>query len=238
MRSFFDKNYQTPVWLTKKLSRRQMLKSAAGATAIASASSFAFLMADTKHTEFETFLKTLVWQTLDAVFDHIFPASNSGPSAKDIQATFYLFQLIHQQPTGQDEIDFVYQGIGWLNGDTQSKEKLTFVDLDTDKKEQMLRAISRSSAGKNWLNMMILNLYEAMLSPPAYGGNPAGIGWTWINHQAGFPLPPTGKRYFELPPRSQAPNQSASTFTSNNVIISKDLFARKSAANNKGRTKA
>ena len=38
-----------------------------------------------------------------------------------------------------------------------------------------------------------------MLTPPSYGGNPNGIGWQWLEHQAGFPLPPAGKRYYELP---------------------------------------
>lgn len=62
-----------------------------------------------------------------------------------------------------------------------------------------MRGISASRAGNNWLNTLINYLYEAMLSPPSYGGNPNGIGWTWLEHQAGFPLPPAGKRYFELP---------------------------------------
>ena len=230
--SFFDKNYATPEWLIKKLSRRQMLKSAAGATAIASMPSFAFIEKKTDQQAFEAALITLEWKTLDAVFDHIFPVSNTGPSAKDLQASYYLYQLIHQQPTEQDEIDFVFQGVGWLNGYTQNKKQQNFVDLETADKEQTLRAISRSEAGKNWLNMMILNLYEAMLSPPSYGGNPEGVGWKWINHQAGFPLPKAGKRYFELPPRSQVKQTFA------NIIESTDLLAKKSGTVNTGRTKS
>jgi gluconate 2-dehydrogenase gamma chain len=48
-----------------------------------------------------------------------------------------------------------------------------------------------------------------MLAPPAYGGNPDGIGWQWLEHQGGFPLPKVGQRYFELPPRGRAKNQIA-----------------------------
>jgi gluconate 2-dehydrogenase gamma chain len=42
-----------------------------------------------------------------------------------------------------------------------------------------------------------------MLSPASYGGNPDGIGWQWLEHQAGFPLPEKGQRYFELPTRAR-----------------------------------
>ena len=37
-----------------------------------------------------------------------------------------------------------------------------------------------------------------MLAPPIYGGNPNGIGWQWLKHKPGFPLPEQGKRYYEL----------------------------------------
>ncbi|MEW6989854.1 gluconate 2-dehydrogenase subunit 3 family protein [Colwelliaceae bacterium 6441] len=232
MDSFFDKNYQTPDWLNKKLSRRHILKSAAGATAIASVSPLVFGGSINNLAAFESALTQLEWQTLDAVFDHIFPASDSGPSAKDIQATFYLYQLVKEQPTSQDEIDFIYRGVGWLNSYTQSKQQQNFIALTSEEKEITLKAISRSEAGQNWLNMMILNLYEAMLSPPSYGGNPDGIGWKWLSHQAGFPLPQAGKRFYELPARSQV------TPTSAQVIKSIDLFAKQTLNSTKGRTKA
>jgi gluconate 2-dehydrogenase gamma chain len=232
MDSFFNTNYRTPTWLNKKFSRRNMLKSAAGATAIVATPIFAFNSLTNNELAFQSALKKLDWQTLNAVFDHIFPVSDLGPSAKDIQATYYLYQLVHDQPTEQDEIDFIYRGVGWLNSYTQSKQTMNFIDLSLEEKETTLRAISRSSAGKNWLNMMILNLYEAMLSPPAYGGNPDGIGWKWIDHKAGFPLPQSGKRYYELPIRSISP------VTNGQIIESKDLTAQSSAVLSQGRTKS
>lgn len=204
MESFFDEQYQTPRWLTKKLSRRNALKSAAGVSALVSVQSTAWAFSADTQNQFEQSVKSDIrWQTLDAVFDHIFPKSSSGPSAQELQATFYLYLLVHEQPTEQDEIDFVFRGIGWLNSYTNNKLQANFIDLTAEQKELMLKGISRSQAGRNWLNMMILNLYEAMLSPPSYGGNPNGVGWKWLKHQAGFPLPESGQRYFELPQRSQ-----------------------------------
>ena len=225
MESFFSKNYRTPEWLTKKFSRRKLLKSAAGASAIIAAPTIA-LSKENYPSAYQTALNKLEWQTLDSVFNHLFPSSESGPSAKDIQATFYLYLLVHEQPTAQDEIDFIYRGVGWLNSYTQSKQQVNFIELSFDDKEQILRAISRSEAGQNWLNMMILNLYEAMLSPPSYGGNPDGIGWKWINHQAGFPLPPEGKRYFELPTRSITPMKKAQIIESKDLTVSHSTLLR------------
>ena len=68
--------------------------------------------------------------------------------------------------------------------------------------EEVLKGISKSRAGSNWLNTLLGYIFQAILSPPSYGGNPKGIGWHWLEHKAGFPLPAKGQRYFELPPRA------------------------------------
>jgi len=228
---FKERSFIQPNWLKQKISRRQMLKSAAGATAVAAMPSFAFTASDIK--QFEQAINTAPWNTLNAVMEHLLPESDSGPSAKNINATFYLHQLVFKQPTAQDEIDFIFKGVGWLNGFTQNKLKQNFIDLLVTEKETMLRQISQSSAGENWLNMMILNIYEAMLSPPAYGGNPDGIGWKWLDHQAGFPLPTAGKRYFELPQRSQSPDKNKSIIESKDLLTNEHLSLLK-GSNSKG----
>ena len=119
--------------------------------------------------------------------------------------------MVHQQPTAQDEIDFIFKGVGWLNGYTEKNLGQPFTALNQQEKETTLRAISRSRAGENWLSMLISNIFEAMLAPPSYGGNPDGVGWKWLSHQAGFPLPPEGKRYYELPKRSRVTGQNIAT---------------------------
>ncbi len=223
MKSFFDKNYQTPIWFkakvkkednATKLSRRSFLKSAAGASAIGISSGMALpafsLTLEDKNTLNEL-IKTDPWLTLDATLAHLLPESissiKSGPSAKDINALAYLHQVMTVQPTSEDEKEFILKGVGWLNGFAQSQRGKAFVDLSFDEKEFMLRGISNSRAGENWLTTLLAYLFEAMLAPPAYGGNPNGIGWQWLDHQAGFPLPNKGQRYFELPPRARVKNE-------------------------------
>lgn len=185
-----------PAWLKAKISRRKALKAAAGVNALLAFPSFTNPLPEKQVSEL---LQTDPWLTLDAVLAHLLPSSPSGPGAKEIQATMYLMNVVNLQPTEQAEIDFIYKGVGWLNGYTQSQLKENFVALNVEDKESMLRAISKSQAGENWLNNLIGYIYEAMLTPPIYGGNPNGIGWQWLEHKPGYPLPTEGGRYYELP---------------------------------------
>ncbi|MCW5587404.1 MAG: gluconate 2-dehydrogenase subunit 3 family protein, partial [Chromatiales bacterium] len=66
-------------------------------------------------------------------------------------------------------------------------------------RELLLRRTAASAAGENWLSTLLSYLFEALLTAPAYGGNPNGIGWRWLSYVPGFPLPGPGTRYPELP---------------------------------------
>ena len=229
--SFFDENYQTPTWLAHKFSRRKLLKSAAGVTAIAALPAVA--LTKNEQQQLSTALRTDPWLTLDAVLEHLLPPSSHGPSAKELQVLTYLYNVVYQQPTEQSEIDFIYKGVGWLNGYTKKQRQKNFTALTKIEKETMLRGISRSTAGENWLNNLLGYIFEAMLSPPIYGGNPQGMGWQWLEHQPGFPLPKAGQRYFELPKRSVVRGGNASQ-----IIQSEDLLAHRILPINKGSNKA
>ncbi len=209
-RSFFDKNYQTPEFIKTKQQqaqqgRRRFLKSAAGMGALASLPAFSVsAKAQLSQNELlKSLIKTEPWLTLDATLNQLLPSSPTGPSASEIRATAYLHQVMTVQPTEQDEKDFILKGVGWLNGFANSEKSANFAQLSFTDKEQLLRGISRSTAGQNWLNTLLGYIFQAMLSPPSYGGNPNGIGWSWLEHQAGFPLPEKGQRYFELPTRAR-----------------------------------
>jgi len=209
--SFFDKNYQTPAWFAeKKVSRRKLLKSALGAASLAALPTFAVSV---KHQQLLELKKRDPWLTLDATLSHLLPKSTASNdiSAQGIHALEYLVQVMTVQPTKQDEKDFILKGVGWLNSYANSEYRQVFVALTFEEKELLLREVSHSNAGRNWLSTLIDYIFEAMLSPPAYGGNPQGVGWQWLEHQAGFPLPKKGQCYFELPARARAKNIKASS---------------------------
>ena len=231
--SFFDENFRTPKWLQKKVSRRSALKSAAGATMVAAMPMRSW--STSLATKLDGALKTDPWLTLDEVLAHLLPESPTGPSAKEIQASQYLYNVVFQQPTEAAEVEFIYKGVGWLNGFSNSQLKKNFVALTFDEKESILRAISKSTAGENWLSNLVGYIFEAMLSPPSYGGNPNGIGWQWLEHQAGFPLPQAGQRYYELPGK-QPIVLSHQAFFSNGTatqVVSHQQYIRKQVGTRK-----
>jgi gluconate 2-dehydrogenase gamma chain len=204
--SFFDNNHQTPEFISNQKkhaqqNRRHFLKSAGGMGALASLP--AFSVSAKAQIPLSELIKTEPWLTLDATLNQLLPSSPTGPSATEIKATAYLYQVMTVQPTAPDEKEFILKGVGWLNGYAKSEKSANFAQLNVADKEQLLRGISRSAAGKNWLNTLLGYIFQAMLSPASYGGNPDGIGWQWLEHQAGFPLPVKGQRYFELPTRAR-----------------------------------
>jgi len=138
------------------------------------------------------------WQTLAEVQQHLFPAEKNSPGASDIRALEYLQTMMQTPDFEPSEIKLINKGVGWLNDLSKQQYKQKFIQLDSIKKEKILRRIESSQAGSRWLSILLTNIIEALLSDPAYAGNPNGIGWKWLNHQPGFPLPTKSKRYFNL----------------------------------------
>jgi gluconate 2-dehydrogenase gamma chain len=140
--------------------------------------------------------------TLAAVQNHLFPrgddsSGNNSPGADDINALTYLQRAL-EDPSLAEDRRFIRKGIGWLDDLSATTHEKDFLQLDTDGQEALLRTISKSSAGENWLSTLLLYIFEALLTDPVYGGNPDGIGWAWLAHTPGFPQPPADKTYDKL----------------------------------------
>lgn len=135
-------------------------------------------------------------ETLAVVQMILFPDDGDGPSAKDINALSYL-QWTLTDPDNHDDGDgdFIAKGIGWLDSLSEQTQGNQFINLKAEHQEKVLAQISQSSAGENWMSMLIYYLMEALLFDPVYGGNPDGIGWAWLKHQPGFPAPDEKTNY-------------------------------------------
>ncbi|MCK5644020.1 MAG: gluconate 2-dehydrogenase subunit 3 family protein [Gammaproteobacteria bacterium] len=135
-------------------------------------------------------------QILDAVQMQLFPADGDGPSARDLNALAYL-EWAMTDPENIDDGDpsFIVKGIGWL--DDLSKQTLGtgFIKLTSTQQDTVLKQVAGSNQGESWLSLLMYYLAEALMLDPIYGGNPNGIGWQWLQHQAGFPAPVAGKTY-------------------------------------------
>ena len=139
------------------------------------------------------------WDTFAAVQQILFPDDGNGPSAKQINATAYLQFVLSAPDTDKEDSAFILNGINWLNKLAQDTLQADFIQLTVAQQEKTIQTISQSQAGDRWLSYLLLYIVEALLSAPAYGGNPNGVGWQWLAHQPGYPHPPIDKIYTKLP---------------------------------------
>ena len=124
-----------------------------------------------------------------AVQEHLFPKTKDAPGSQDINATEYLHLVLHDQTIDIRDRKFIKNGIGWLEEKAQEKYNRSFIDLNVEEKENIFQEISQVRWGEGWLSSLLSYIFEALLSDPIYGANPEGIGWKWLNHQAGYPRP-------------------------------------------------
>ncbi|MDT8320094.1 MAG: gluconate 2-dehydrogenase subunit 3 family protein [Xanthomonadales bacterium] len=142
-------------------------------------------------------------RNLAAVQTHLFPATADAPGADDINALAYLRFVMNQPDFETGTRDFVFRGLQSLHEAGMERFEREFHRLDFSQKESLLRYLAdRTRWGRNWLSLLLKYILEALLTDPVYGGNPDGVGWKWLEHQAGFPRPPADKVYTRL--RAQA----------------------------------
>ena len=149
-------------------------------------------------TKQQELMDTPPWSTFAVVQQQLFPDDGNGPGAAQINATSYLKFVLDSKDTDPDDREFIYSGIGWLNDLSNKDYQNNFSNCDTKQQQTILTKIAKSNAGERWLSYLLLYIFEALLSDPVYGGNPNGVGWQWLQHQPGFPSPPTNKRYVDL----------------------------------------
>ena len=178
-----------PAWQQRLIARRRFLIAAAGG-------SVALLFGLPRLTGAATYDP---WPTLDAVTRHLLPSEPGSPGAVEIRALDYLRFVIADPKVDAEEREFILQGNQWVDELAQQRLERPFRALDDEGREALLRQIAATPAGENWIATLLTYLFEALLTAPAYGGNPDGIGWRWLEYVPGFPLPAPGTRYPELP---------------------------------------
>jgi gluconate 2-dehydrogenase gamma chain len=181
------------------LSRRQFLQTMSMLAGMAASFPTSLLAQRRTQTAVQPdWIQELPWRTLSAVQEILFPAGKEQPGASDIGAIQYLHQTLTSQGADNDEKEFIFKGVGWLNDLTKTQTKKLFIELDEQQQEQTLEQIVKSRAGRRWLSRLLSFLLEALLADPVYGGNINGIGWQWLEHQPGYPTPPPDKTWYRL----------------------------------------
>lgn len=179
-------------WRQALWSRRSFLLRMAGGSVLA------LFGRGTLAEEAETLDEARRWELLDAVQQHLFPSEADSPGAREINALAYLRFVVGDPKVDAEDRQFILEGAGWLEEIARDSAGQSFLGLNQDQREQVLRRIAGTPAGENWLSTLILYLMEALLTDPVYGGNPDGVGWRWLQHIPGYPRPPKDKTYPRL----------------------------------------
>ncbi|MBE9563566.1 MAG: gluconate 2-dehydrogenase subunit 3 family protein [Proteobacteria bacterium] len=141
-------------------------------------------------------LSKLQWQIMARVQEHLFPSEVNAPGAKDIYATAWLHNSLLMPNVELNHLQFIRDGLINLEKLSQTNFQTDFLDLNTAQHETLLRKYEQDNTGNAWIREILRYIFEALLSDPVYGGNHDGIGWKWLKHKSGFPLPPKDKRYY------------------------------------------
>jgi gluconate 2-dehydrogenase gamma chain len=142
-------------------------------------------------------LSEIEWNTLVAIQDVLFPSEENSPGARDVNAAGYFQWVISDPLLDPEEAAFRKNGIIWIEETAVENRNKSFVELDEEAKEKVLRYAENYSWGESWISATLLHIFEALLSDPIYGGNTDERGWKWLNYTPGIPRPTKGKIYLD-----------------------------------------
>lgn len=123
----------------------------------------------------------------------LFPHSKLGPGAVDLHIAAYLSYVLQDERIMEEERHYLLKGAGWLEESAFESYGKSFLSLAIDEKESLLHKVSRDRWGENFIYRVLNYILEALLCTPVYGSNVKEIGWKWLEHNPGFPQPPTKK---------------------------------------------
>lgn len=135
------------------------------------------------------------WQILIAVQDILFPSEDNAPGARELNAASFVQWVIGDKELDPEETAFLKNGLTWVDEEAVERWEKPFLELKEEEREKLLRHIETHSWGESWLSVMLMYIFEALLSDPLYGANPGGIGWNWLGYNPGQPRPQENKIY-------------------------------------------
>ena len=129
-------------------------------------------------------IPTDVWEVIESVQNILFPKTEQMPSAKDINALFYLVSNSSSEYFDANDLDLLVKGASVFD-----QKFPYFSHQDTESKNKTLEIASKNEYLETWLSRLIYYTIEAMFSDPIYGGNTNELGWTSTLHTTGNPRP-------------------------------------------------
>jgi len=135
---------------------------------------------------------------VSSVQEILFPSDENGPGIIEINATEYLVWILSDKNKDPEEIEYIINGIGWVDETANENYSKKYLDLEQSEKEQLISDISNERWGESWLSVILSFIFEALLCDPQYGGNLDNVGSKWLDHHPGQPRPTTELLYPEI----------------------------------------
>ena len=132
----------------------------------------------------ELFSITTPMQTIKILQYDLFP--HAKELGVDVNKYFVILQ--NHSRIDEDEKNYIKKRVKWLNEESVEMFSTTYIKLDPTKRQKVLKAISQTKWGENWIQTMLSYIMEAVFSDPIYAVS-SGDGWKWLNFQAGIPKP-------------------------------------------------
>jgi gluconate 2-dehydrogenase gamma chain len=166
-----------------KINRRQFL----AVTALTSVAGYFYYKGE-KISIYESEIQTLL-----AVAYHLYPSSDLGFGAKDLNLASYMTFVLQDERILQDDRDYLLRGTRWMQEHSLELTKKSFITLKSEQKEGVIKDAVEYQWGYSYINYLFSYIFEAMFSAPVYGSNINEMGWKFVGHQAGFPQPQSKK---------------------------------------------
>jgi len=128
-------------------------------------------------------------QVIRDVQDILLPKDELGPGALDLKSDIYLIWVLNDNRLDPWDNEYIIKGFKKLNNASKDQFSKRFTKLSRKNQEELIERVSLMDWGQSWLSKMLTLIFESMFANPNYGSNPEGIGWKWLNHQAGWPQP-------------------------------------------------
>ncbi len=125
--------------------------------------------------------------TLDAFFEQLFPADESGPGASSIGVIHYLDRALSGPYSHHLEIYRL--AVYALDAESEGRFSKPFVDTDPKQQQELITALAQGSLAnfravdaKSFFELARTHLQEGLFSDPVYGGNRRKAGWRLLGH--------------------------------------------------------
>ena len=139
-------------------------------------------------------LTDLEWRTLDAAQRVILPSADGSPGAAEVNAIGYLDALLRDPAIEEEAVERMRAGAARLDAYAREQGAEDYAALDDAARDGGLALFLQPWDQQLFLRGLIAYTLEAFLSDPIHGGNTDEIGWTWADHEPGYPRPAPGWR--------------------------------------------